>query len=197
MPLQASQERLKMRGVAAEIGQESPATATKASPREYLVIFTTQPLSDRVAGAVPDQGGVRVAVELASTRASRKRQTRFRRCGSRRASTFDVMAAARFLSDQRGEGDDRTWDIGGRWLWQPSLELAISVESLRRGGTRFSAGDSSNRTVGMLEYRVYDDIVLYGSFGKDFEDLPGARTLVSIIGVNLGFGRKPIVDVAR
>jgi hypothetical protein len=114
-----------------------------------------------------------------------------------RISTIDVMAAVRYLADQRGEGDDRTWDVGGRLLWQPSVELAVSVETLRRGGTRLSGGESSNRTVGMLEYRVNEDIVLYGSFGRDFQDLPGARTLVSIVGLNLGFGRKPIVDVAR
>lgn len=114
-----------------------------------------------------------------------------------RVSTIDVMAAVRYLADRRGGIDDRTWDVGGRVLWQPSLELAVSVESLRRGGTRVSGDESSNRTVGMLEYRVTEDIVLYGSFGKDFEDLPGARTLVSIVGLNLGFGRKPIVDVAR
>jgi hypothetical protein len=112
-------------------------------------------------------------------------------------STIDVMAAVRYLADHRGDGDDRTWDVGGRLLWQPSLELAVSLETLRRGGTRLSDGDGSNRTVGMLEYRVNEDIVLYGSFGKDFQDQPGARTLVSIVGLNLGFGRKPIVDVAK
>ena len=114
-----------------------------------------------------------------------------------RLSSIDVMAAVRYLADRRGEGDDRTWDVGGRLLWQPSPELAVSFESLRRGGTRFTGNDSSNRTVGMLEYRVNEDIVLYGSFGKDFQDFPGARTLVSIVGVNLGFGRKPIVDIAK
>jgi hypothetical protein len=114
-----------------------------------------------------------------------------------RISTIDIMAAVRYLADRRGDADERTWDVGGRLLWQPSLELAVSFEMLRRGGTALSGGDSSTRTVGMLEYRVNEGIVLYGSFGKDFLDQPGARTLVSIVGVNLGFGRTPIVDVAK
>jgi hypothetical protein len=113
------------------------------------------------------------------------------------SSTIDVMGAVRFLGDRRAVGDDHTWDVGGRLLWQPSLEFSVSVESLRRGGTTLTGDEGSSRTVGMIEYRLNDDIMLYGSFGKDFEGLPGARTLVSIIGVNLGFGRKPIVDVGR
>lgn len=116
---------------------------------------------------------------------------------ARCTSSLDVMGAVRFLGDRRGDGDDRTWDVGGRLLWQPSLEFSLSLESLRRGGTTRTGGEASSRTVGMIEYRLNDDILLYGSFGKDFADLPGARTLVSIVGVNLGFGRKPIVDVAR
>ncbi len=121
-------------------------------------------------------------------------------CGDaadRCTSTIDVMAAVRFLEDRRGTGENRTWDVGGRLLWQPSLEFSVSLESLRRGGTTRSGDEPSHRTVGMVEYRLNDDIMLYGSFGRDFEDLPGARTLVSIVGVNLGFGRKPIVDVSR
>ncbi len=47
------------------------------------------------------------------------------------------------------------------------------------------------------DYAVAGDMVLYGSFGKDFRDRPDARTLVSIVGLNLGFGRTPIVDVAK
>lgn len=113
------------------------------------------------------------------------------------ASTVDVMAAVRYLADRRGAADDRTWDVGGRLLWQLSSELALSLEALRRGGTSISGDEASTRTVAMVEYRLNDDIMLYGSFGKGFGDQSDRRTLVSLIGVNLGFGRKPIVDVSR
>jgi hypothetical protein len=112
-------------------------------------------------------------------------------------SSLDVMAAVRFLADRRGTADDQTWDLGGRLLWQLNPELALSLETLRRGGTSVSLDEDSSRTVGTIEYRLNEDMVLYGSFGKDFRDRPDARTLVSIVGVNFGFGRKPIVDVSR
>jgi hypothetical protein len=113
------------------------------------------------------------------------------------ASSLDVMAAVRYLADRRGTADDRTWDLGGRLLWQLNPELALSLETLRRGGTAVSLEEDSTRTVVTIEYRLNDDLLLYGSFGKDFRDRPDARTLVSLVGVNFGFGRKPIVDVSR
>jgi hypothetical protein len=107
------------------------------------------------------------------------------------------MAAVRYLADRRGTADDRTWDLGGRVLWQLNPELALSLETLRRGGTSISLEEDSTRSVATIEYRLNDDMVLYGSFGKDFRDRPDARTLVSLVGVNFGFGRKPVVDVSR
>jgi hypothetical protein len=110
-------------------------------------------------------------------------------------STLDVMAVARILADRRGTTDESTWDLGGRILWQPTREFALSAELVRRGALDANEGEGTARSVGVLEYRLRDDLVLFGSFGKDFDGEPGGRTLVSLLGLNLGFGRKPTVDM--
>jgi hypothetical protein len=43
---------------------------------------------------------------------------------------------------------------------------------------------------GVLEYRIREDLILFGSFGQDFEELIGRKPLVSLLGLNLGFGKK-------
>jgi hypothetical protein len=117
--------------------------------------------------------------------------------GTECQATLDVIAVARLLADRRGAADDSTWDVGGRVLWQPTKEFALSAEIVVRGALEATGGESSTRSVGMLEYRVRDDLVLFGSFGKDFDGEPAGRTLVSLLGLNLGFGRKPTIDLSK
>jgi len=111
-------------------------------------------------------------------------------------STVDLIAVGRYVADRRGDLHDSAWDVGGRLLWQPTKEFAVSAELLRRGGTDATGGEGSNRSVGVLEYRLRDDIVLFGSFGRDFEPPEGGRTLVSLLGLHFGFGRKPVIDLS-
>ena len=111
-------------------------------------------------------------------------------------ATLDVIGVARLLADRRGTADDSTWDIGGRVLWQATKEFALSAELLRRGGLDSADGESTMRSVGVLEYRLRDDLVLFASFGKNFDGDPSRRTLVSLLGVNVGFGRKPTIDLS-
>jgi hypothetical protein len=115
--------------------------------------------------------------------------------GSDCQATLDVMAVARILADRRGAADDSTWDVGGRILWQPTKEFALSGELVRRGALDAAGGESSTRSVGVLEYRLRDDLVLFGSFVKNFDGEPSGRTLVSLLGLNVGFGRKPTIDL--
>jgi hypothetical protein len=112
-------------------------------------------------------------------------------------ATLDVMVVVRYIAERRGSTDDSTWDIGGRVLWQPTREFGVSAETVRRAGTDASDGASSARTVGVIEYRLRENLALFASFGKTFEDAPGGRTLVSLLGLNVGFGRKPVIDLAR
>jgi hypothetical protein len=45
----------------------------------------------------------------------------------------------------------------------------------------------------MLEYQIRDDLAVYGSFGRDFKKDTGQEPLVSLMGLNVGLGKKPSV----
>ena len=62
---------------------------------------------------------------------------------------------------------------------------------LRRRGAGVTP--TSQRTSAILEYRIGQDLLLYGSFGRDFERDTGKKPLVSIIGLNIGFGKRALV----
>lgn len=125
---------------------------------------------------------------------------RFRACtanGSECTAVVDAIAVVRALRDP---GKDTSWDAGGRMVWQPTRELKLSSEILRRWAgasttrTAVVAGDS-NRTTAMLEYQIRRDLSLYASFGRDFKKDTGQKPLVSLMGLNVGLGRKPTVAV--
>lgn len=107
-------------------------------------------------------------------------------------ATLDAIAVLRAL---REPGKDTSWDFGGRIVWQPTRELSLSLETLRRqsGDSDAKEGGASNRTAGMLEYRINADLSLYGSFGRDFEKETGSKPLISLVGLNIGLGKKPQV----
>jgi hypothetical protein len=41
--------------------------------------------------------------------------------------------------------------------------------------------------------RKNEDLILFGSFGQDLKDVTGTKPLVSLLGLNLGFGKKAVV----
>lgn len=123
---------------------------------------------------------------------------RFRACNVGRdepcEQRVDIVGVVREL---KSTGQDARWDYGGRLVWRASRELYLSAESLHRRD-RLAAGTvtaqaGSDRTVGLLEYRIKKDLVLYGSFGRDFMKDNGVKPLVSLFGLNLGFGTAPRV----
>jgi hypothetical protein len=60
-------------------------------------------------------------------------------------------------------------------------------------GANEESVQDSNRTAGLLEYRIQDDLVLFGTFGQDFEKATGAKPLVTLLGLNFGFGQRAAV----
>ena len=123
---------------------------------------------------------------------------RFNACtvnGAECSASIDAIAVLRALRDP---DEDTTWDVGGRLVWQPTRELKISAETLHRwgGGTDGVEDNSSNRTTAMLEYDLRENLTLYGSFGRDFEKDTGQKPLVSLLGLNIGLGKKPRVMVS-
>jgi hypothetical protein len=106
-------------------------------------------------------------------------------------ASLDFIGVLRTLKDP---GKDVMWDYGARLLWRPSRQLYLSMEALRRTGLESTEASGTSRTVGMLEYRIRTDLAVYGSFGRDFEKDSGARPLVSVMGLNVGFGSTPSVQ---
>jgi hypothetical protein len=124
---------------------------------------------------------------------------RWRGCPATEAceSSVDAIGVVRVLG---APDTDTAWDYGGRLVWKATKELNLSFEALRRqGGTTPETEDAgSNRAVGLLQYRVREDLILFGSFGQDFMALTGEKPLVSLLGLNIGFGDKAAVQpVAR
>jgi len=76
-------------------------------------------------------------------------------------------------------------------VWEITSAIADSGEVVRRWWQAASASDNSVRAVGVFEARLGDKAYLFTSFGRDFTDAERERTLVSIVGLNVGFGEKP------
>jgi hypothetical protein len=108
-------------------------------------------------------------------------------------SSVDAIAVVRTLKEP---DKDAVWDYGGRIVWKASKQLNVSLEALRRDSGDDAADEKSNRTVGVLEYRIREDLILFGSFGQDFKQVTGTKPLVSFLGLNLGFGKKAVVGTS-
>jgi hypothetical protein len=109
------------------------------------------------------------------------------RCDTECAAAVDLIGVLRILKD---EGRDAMTDVGGRLVWKPTRQFNVSVEAVRRRvpGRNDDPVQTSTRATGMLEYRITEDFALYGTFGQDFKKATGVKPLVSLVGLNVGFG---------
>jgi hypothetical protein len=78
-------------------------------------------------------------------------------------------------------------DIGGKVALEFE-RLSIAVESLHRHNNNSNVS-SQNRTVGIINYKVADNIYITGSWGKNF-DVPDK--LITLFGVKWGFGTETV-----
>lgn len=76
------------------------------------------------------------------------------------------------------------YDFGGSMAYNAS-DFSFSFEYLKRGYTNLPIV-GNERTVGMIQYKLSDDVYLTGSFGKNF----GQKDLFTMFGMNWGFGKK-------
>lgn len=104
-----------------------------------------------------------------------------------------ALGVVRYLSD-RTDGSN-AWDVGGRLVFEISGSIAVSGEAVGRWNDGNSAEESTWRAVGIVETRLADNAYLFASFGRDFTEEEQERSLVSIIGINFGFGKKPTVTL--
>ncbi|WP_295721239.1 hypothetical protein [Mucilaginibacter sp.] len=77
-------------------------------------------------------------------------------------------------------------DVGGK-VGIDLDDLSLGVESLYRYIN--GRGGNENRTVGIVTYKITENIILTGAFGKNFESLGKSIALFSI---NWGFGSEKI-----
>lgn len=120
---------------------------------------------------------------------------RLLRCATGCEASFDFIGVARMLKDP---DIDAMIDVGGRLVWRLNTRFSTSFELLRRKapdtvGANEESVQDSNRTAGLLEYRIQDDLILFGTFGQDFEKATGAKPLVTLLGLNFGFGQRAAV----
>lgn len=105
----------------------------------------------------------------------------------------DALGVVRFL---RHRVDDTTaWDIGGRVVWEATDSVSLSAEAVQRMWSADSLTENSLRAVGSFEVKLADRASLFATFGRDFTEAEVERNLVSIVGLKLGFGEKPVLAV--
>lgn len=105
---------------------------------------------------------------------------------------FNISGSFRYLTDNFQKdaagaiGYADNVDVGGKAGFEFN-QLSVGVESLYR----FAKGvaNSSNRTVGVINVKLQDNLFINGTFGKDFA---GPNKLISTFGINWGFGKEKV-----
>jgi hypothetical protein len=117
---------------------------------------------------------------------------------------LDFISVLRFMRDA-AQTDQNALDVGARVLWSHE-QLGISAEWVSRTAynvSEASADDSeqrsltftsSRRAVGIIDYRVRDELYITMSFGQDYKTLGETRhPLVAAFGMQFLYGKKAVV----
>jgi hypothetical protein len=80
-------------------------------------------------------------------------------------------------------------DFGGRIEFELD-KFSISFESIHRIN-RTNDKLNTNRNVGILQYKIRDDLFLSGTFGKNFGNV---NNLFALLGLNWGFGKQSLTE---
>jgi len=80
-------------------------------------------------------------------------------------------------------------DFGGRVEFEFD-RFSISFESLHRIN-RTDEKLNTNRNVGIIQYKLRDDLYILGSFGKNFGTV---NNVVALFGLNWGFGKQSLIE---
>jgi hypothetical protein len=110
---------------------------------------------------------------------------------------IEMLGLVRYIRRSRDEGPNLT-DLGARVV-QHFNNVTWSAEFLQR--FERDANDtsvSSQRLTANFEYKIREQMFLTAAFGKDFADPQAGQPkggLVSLLGINFGFGRKPSIPI--
>lgn len=117
-----------------------------------------------------------------------------------RNGPLSVVGVARYVSEDGELKRTSTTDIGSRLIWKGESEggmppIAISLEYARRFADE---SEDSSRLVAIVEYRLpIENLSLVASYGQDFMGLTGRESLISTLGISVGFGKGPIVKASQ
>jgi len=121
---------------------------------------------------------------------------------------IDFITVIRLTSIESHDNDGFLFDLGGRLLWQNEV-IALSIEYVNRNTIDISIQEENTngtsgsfnykdtyRLSGNLEYRLNDNLYLTASLGRNYEEMTeGQNTLISLIGINFGFGQAPSLNL--
>ncbi len=118
---------------------------------------------------------------------------------------LDFLSVFRYVRNA-AQVDQNALDAGARVLWSHD-QLGISAEWVSRtaykvsdatdgdAATRSLTFTSSRRVVGIVDYRVRDELYVTMSFGQDYKALGEARhPLVAALGMQFLYGKKAVVN---
>lgn len=110
--------------------------------------------------------------------------------------SFDFLGVFRYLWNEVNDENLSTYDLGGRIIWmspRDNLPLSASVEYVYRFASENEKEDSDKLSF-IAEYRASKTWSLFASLGKTFDqDFEGDEDFVAIFGINLGYGKGPVV----
>lgn len=109
-------------------------------------------------------------------------------------SVIELVGVARYLRESESSigVSSQAWDFGGRFVWQIGADVAVSAEAVRRA---WEAGDREDtyRAAGIFEARLGRGLHFFAAFGRDYEERTSRSTLLSLVGVNVGLGPRPLL----
>ncbi len=103
---------------------------------------------------------------------------------------FNLVLLGRFMTSSFDsiylEHRQSLLDIGGRVELELN-RLLIGIEYISRSGNNDFV--STHRFAGMIEYRMFNNVFVVGSFGRNFGEY---NNIISGLGLNWGFGKQSI-----
>lgn len=105
---------------------------------------------------------------------------------------IELVGALRYLRQKEAADSSAGWDVGARLVWQIRNELALSGEIVKREWDSGTIPDSY-RASAVFEARLGASAYIFASFGRDYAEKGTRSTLVSLVGLNIGVGKKPLL----
>jgi hypothetical protein len=112
---------------------------------------------------------------------------------------LSMIGSLRFISDNILDTNttdmykrNSAVDYGGK-IEYTIRNFSIGVEYLKREYSE-NSDLNSERTVGVIQYKISDGVYFTGSYGKNFGDV---KNLFTLFGINYGFGKSKLSSTSK